>query len=134
MPQVKLIDPAAIPTAITGRAALIEATEHLKEALRTNQALTIRLEQSERAACVTNTYKRAAKDLGIGMFVSTGEKRTYMGNGGVERQEPAVLYVRIVKAAAPTPAPAASFMVRRPVVVTPAKPVYDPITHAEISR
>lgn len=130
MPVVELIDPATIPTAITGRAALIEATDRLREALRTNQALTLRLAPSERAACVTNTYKRAAESLGIGADVTTGAVRSYAGRGGIERQEPSVLYVRIVKASTPRQ----PFQAHRPVIVTPAKPVFDPISKCEISR
>lgn len=135
MPRVELIDIDAIPVALGARsnASVQEAVQNLKNALRANQALTLRLDAHERASTVTTTYKAAAKELHIGVLIGGSESRSYTvkyHGETLNKTECSVLYVRISRASvqvppkSPATVPDPLLMQRRPISIPDAERVH----------
>jgi len=141
VPKIELIDPATIPGGYTmyGGRLLLEATDHLKRALHGAKALKITPEPYERTNASIQTYRKAAKALGIGVVIRRVGSRTYQNGAGEQRKEARELYICITKAAA-KPNPAASgartvdTLSQSPITIPPAPFEKTLIPGMEVSR
>lgn len=134
MAQVGLIPVDAIPSNSSRHvtnALLADLTEQLREALRKNQALIVRLGETEGPARFSTMLRKAADHLGVVVLVTGAEWRPRVNRSGRTVQEAAVLYARITKAAGePVQAPA----VRRPITIPPARFEKTVLPGVEVSR
>lgn len=107
MPVVKLIDPEQLPGGVNsyGNHAVQEAVENLRQALRHNKALHLTPGPYERTAPVAANYRKAAKQLGIGISVRQVGTREYRMLNGEPGNEATQLYICITKAKTAPPTP-----------------------------
>ena len=128
MATTTLIDPTTIPTTRSRGVDLrAEATDHLRDALRANQALTIRLADGERSQCYILNYRAAAADLGISLRITRDGQRPMRTRDGRSWTDAETIYIRFVKQSNKTPA-------LRPISAGADRREFEPITRAEISR
>lgn len=134
MPHVELIPLDAIPSTRPGgakHALLADLAENLREALRKNQALIVRLTETERPARITKLLRAAADDLGVVIILTSAEWRSRVNHSGRSVQEASVLYVRITKAAGkPVQAPA----LPRPITIPHASFEKTVLPGVEVAR
>lgn len=134
MPTVELIPLDRIPNDSSShvtKALLADLTEKLREALRKNQALLVRLGETERPARFSIMLRKAADDLGVVVLITGAEWRPRVNRSGRTVQEASVLYARVIKAAGK---PAEAPTIPRPITIPHASYEKTVLPGVEIAR